>query len=152
MTKIVDLYIDTEFNGFGGELMSMALVENETTYFYEVKEMRKGSILDPWVKQHVAPILYKHPVGEMIFQQRLETFLNKYDAVRIIADWHEDIAHFCNMLTVGPGERIMTPKLYFEIKRNLSCVPSKDPHNALADAIGNYLSDMKNIERNKYSV
>ena len=138
--KVTDIYIDTEFNGFMGDLTSMALVVDEKKYFYEVVNLKPGVFIDEWVKENVMPILNKKAVTFMTFQNRLHTFLAQFDAVNIIADWHEDIAHFCNVLTTGPGERIPTPKLFFEIKRNLGRVPSELHHNALADAIGNFRS------------
>lgn len=54
-------------------------------------------------------------------------------AVQQIADWPEDVAHFCNFLITGPGTRIDTPPLTFEVRRDLDAV-SKIPHNALEDA------------------
>ena len=61
-------------------------------------------------------------------------FLGGFDDIHIIADWPEDIAHFCAALIVGPGERINTPLLMMSVVRIEGV--SKIPHNALEDAKG----------------
>lgn len=125
------LWIDTEFNSFKGELISMALVDENGRQWYGVLGCNDP---DPWVAQHVMPILNQEPMPLLDFQDSLLVFLAAYDAVHIVADWPEDIQHFCESLITGPGKRIDTPKLIMEIRRDLDAV-SALPHNALADAI-----------------
>ncbi|WP_141617552.1 hypothetical protein [Myxococcus sp. AB036A] len=50
-------YLDTEFNGFGGELMSLALVPSDPALesFYVAVEWVGPT--DPWVETHVVPYL-----------------------------------------------------------------------------------------------
>lgn len=124
------LFIDTEFNEFKGELISMALVDENGVFFYEVLPCVNPG---PWVAEHVMPILEKAPIRLDQLQARLQAFLSHYDSVHLIADWPEDIKHFCDALIVGPGMRINTPPLTMEIRRDLDAV-SHLPHNALADA------------------
>ncbi|MDE1179481.1 hypothetical protein [Paraburkholderia sp.] len=124
------IWIDTEFNEFRGELISMALVAESGEEFYEVVGCKNPG---PWVKAHVLPILGKAPVGMSQLQSRLHQYLSQFDSIHLIADWPEDIAHFCRALIVGPGERICTPALSMVIRRDLDAV-SEIPHNALADA------------------
>jgi hypothetical protein len=50
------LFLDCEFNGFGGELISMALVDENERYFYEVLPCIN---LTSWVLNNVIPILNK---------------------------------------------------------------------------------------------
>ena len=52
------LWIDTEYNGFRGALISMALVDEEGREWYEVLKCRSPS---PWVAKHVMPKLHKQP-------------------------------------------------------------------------------------------
>lgn len=127
------LFLDTEFNEFKGPLISMALFpeDRKATPFYESLGCDNPG---PWVAEHVMPIIGKDPIPMDGFQASLTWFLNQWHEVTIIADWHEDIAHFCNALTVGPGERIPTPSLRFEIRRDLDAIPPLIPHNALSDA------------------
>lgn len=131
----VDLYLDTEFNGFGGPLLSMALVSKEGHSFYEVLEFSGN--YDSWVAKNVVPKFMKSPVNCKTFQLNLENFLNSFSEINVIADWPEDIAHFCNSLIIGPGMRMKLPDvLTFQIDFNLpnTAYASKVPHNALEDA------------------
>lgn len=48
------LFLDCEFNGFGGELISMALVDEQGKYFYEVLPCPQPI---PWVQENVMPKL-----------------------------------------------------------------------------------------------
>ena len=126
----MNIYIDCEFNEFRGELISMALVDENAREFYEVLPCKKPGA---WVAEHVMPILGKPPIPMGLFQKVLAGWLSAYDAVHVIADWPEDISHFCESLIVGPGMRINTPPLTMEVRRDLDAV-SELPHNALADA------------------
>lgn len=130
---MANIYIDCEFNGFGGELISMALVAEDGEEFYEVLTCK--DYITPWVAQHVMPILNKEAVSLSVFQTKLQQFLHHYTAVHIIADWPDDIKYFCQALITGPGTRINTPALTMEIARIET--DSKLPHNALEDARAN---------------
>lgn len=124
------IWIDTEFNEFKGDLISMALVAEDGREWYEVTYCEKPG---PWVAQHVMPILNQEPVPVIEMQTSLSQFLSRYSSIHLIADWPEDIAHFCNLLITGPGYRLDTPPLAMEIRRDLDAV-SALPHNALEDA------------------
>lgn len=127
----MNLFIDCEFNEFQGELISMALVSEDGREWYEVCGCDNPG---PWVTQHVMPILGKEPIGLSMMRMSLANWLKQFQRVHIVADWPEDIAHFCNLLIVGPGTRIDTPHVTFEIFR--VDAESEVPHNALADAQG----------------
>ena len=123
------IWIDTEFNEYRGELISMALIDEDGREFYEVVPCtRPGS----WVAEHVMPILGKPPVPVDAMQEALCEWLDAYDEVHVVADWPDDIAHFCQALITAPGIRIDTPPLTMEIRRDLDA-ESELPHNALAD-------------------
>ena len=136
-------YIDTEFNGFCGRLISMAIVsEDLSSEFYEVLNQdtyynpHAGLYLDPWVKENVIPYLNKESVSVKEFQYNLEKFLNDNSEdgkIRIIADWPEDLTHFCKMLIIAPGRRLLVPEFELVFKEDLP-YESKIPHNALEDA------------------
>ena len=128
MTRV---YIDTEFNGFNGRLISMALVAEDGNEFYEVLECRNPV---EWVQINVMPFLEKEPVDVHIFQSKLQQFLWQYESVELIADWPEDIKHFCSALIAGPGDCLNHPPITMTIRRDLSSSESKLPHNALYDA------------------
>lgn len=126
------LWIDCEFNSYKGQLMSLALVGHGDIQFYVVLPLPDE--VDPWVMVNVVPILGAAETNLAEAQKQLQDFLSKFDSVHVIADWPEDIAHFCEFLITGPGERIDTPPLTMEVVR--IDAPSKIPHNALWDAIG----------------
>ena len=123
--------IDTEFNDFQGELISMGLVAEDGKEFYEVLGCHDPS---PWVRKNVISVLNKAPVTRSVFQRRLGEYLLKFKCIELIADWPEDIAHFCQSLITGPGMALCHPPLEIKIMRGLSSEGSIIPHNALEDA------------------
>lgn len=125
------LFLDTEYNGFNGGLISMALVPMVGRPFYEALKCTDPS---PWVSQNVMPNIGKTPIPKDRFQRRLSLFLCRYSRVTIVADWPEDFVHLCQTLLVSPGERLHTPDMRFELVFSVSKYPSKVPHNALEDA------------------
>lgn len=126
------LFLDCEFNGFQGELVSMGLVDENDNIFYQVLPCLHPV---PWVTNHVLPILNKAAVDRIKFQQELAWYLRQYEHIEIIADWPEDIAHFCNMLITGAGRRMNVPPLTLTLCTDLNPI-SELPHNALEDAKG----------------
>jgi hypothetical protein len=125
------IYIDCEWNSFGGELISMALVSESGEEFYEVLGCKNPA---DWIAKHVMPILNKAPVTEAEFKNLLKIYLNQFDSVNIVADCPEDIERFCATLITGPGMRLSTPPLSMQIIR--IDAESALPHNALEDARG----------------
>ena len=128
----MNLFLDCEFNGFGGELISMALVDEDGNHFYEVLPC-----LEPinWVKENVLPMLDKQPVQPDVFKKRLRHFLGLYPEVDVIADWPEDLALFSRALVVGFGSCMVTPPLTMQLWMDRTIpVNSERPHNALSDA------------------
>jgi len=127
----VNLYLDTEFNDFQGPLISIALVGTDFDEFYESLGCHDPS---PWVRANVMPVIGIQSITRQGMQQKLMLFLRQYKTVHIIADWPEDIKHLCDLLITGPGTRIDTPPMTFEINRDLDGSSDIMPHNALADA------------------
>jgi hypothetical protein len=131
----MNIFIDCEFNGHGGELISMALVSEDGSEFYEVLNLDKNYDYVDWVKKNVVPILNKDPITSDSFKNKLWRFLNKYDDVHVIADWPDDIKYFCQSLITAPGQMINIPNiLTMEVDRSLSTESSVILHNALEDA------------------
>lgn len=127
------IFIDCEFNGFEGELLSLALVADDGKEFYEVL-FHPFIKYEDWVKEHVVPILNKETVTKTFYQHKLQKFLWQYDEIHLIADWPDDIKYFCMSLITGPGICLNTPPITMEINRNLSTEKSAILHNALEDA------------------
>ena len=131
----ITLFLDTEFNGFGGKLISFALVPDDHTKPEFYKELEMNEQLHPWVKENVVPHLVLLPCTHNNFQNALAEYLwNLHDDVTIIADWPEDIKFFCDSLITGPGMMInMFNHVTFQLELGLN-YDSKVPHNALHDA------------------
>lgn len=124
------LYIDCEFNGGKGELISMALVADDGREFYEV--VPRPASIDPWVQEHVIPILHKEPVTMPEFYNRLFAFLDQFKEPTIVADHPADIAYFADaLITDRSGTSYKCD--WRALRRNVN-YDSAEPHNALADA------------------
>lgn len=131
----MNIWIDCEFNEFGGDLISMALVSENGSEFYEVLELENDEKYGSWVYFNVVPYLNKAPITKDLFQDKLWQFLKQWDDVHIIADWPDDIKYFCMSLITAPGMCIGTPlKLTMQIDRELTTESSAILHNALEDA------------------
>ena len=135
-------FLDTEFNGFGGALISLALVPEDGEEFYATLAY-EGALL-PWVEQNVMPFLDHVPVGlesTRLSRGDAAIALSHYLAIdpepSIVADWPEDIAQFCNLLMTGPGELVPIPRIRFTLWPLAgfgTAANSAVPHNARHDA------------------
>ena len=136
-------FLDTEYNGFGGALLSLALVpEDGSEEFYVTLEC--DTALDPWVERHVVPFfdmvpeLLKAPrLSRRAAAEALAAWLAHDSAPDIIADWPEDLAQFSMLLVTGPGMMLSVPPLTFRLVTLhgfSTAANSAVPHNALHDA------------------
>jgi hypothetical protein len=129
------LFIDCEFNGFGGPLISMAVVAEDGEEFYEVLPLPAKNAMHPWVRENVIPNLEKASVSRQEFQATLREFLKSYpQGFTLVADWPEDLKHFLESLITGPGMMMAIPSFSMELRSELSGAKSSLPHNALYDA------------------
>jgi hypothetical protein len=138
----VRYFLDTEYNGWAGALLSLALVPEDGEELYLTLDW--SGPLEEWVERYVVP--YLDTVPEALVSPRL----SRADAARavshylagdpdplIVADWPEDIAHFNMLLLTGPGAMVEVPPLRFqfiELSGFSTAANSKVPHNALHDA------------------
>jgi hypothetical protein len=128
-------FLDAEYNGFGGKLISMALVPEDRNISYFYCEVEMTDILDPWVRQNVVPKLVGPQNTYSDFQKQLRNYLvDLREPITIIADWPEDVQHFCEALIVGPGLRMPSSNITFMLDFGIR-YKSNVPHNALHDAI-----------------
>lgn len=128
-------FLDTEFNGFGGALIALALVpeDAERPSFYEVLGCSDPT---PWVAEHVLPVLGRAPVDPAELSQRLADYLGNDPWPVLIADWPEDIAHAARAMIAAPGHRVALDRVGFELcdAFGFDSAASEVPHNALHDA------------------
>jgi len=138
MIQPAEVFIDCEFNSYQGALISMALVAMDGREMYCQVPIERDSI-DPWVAANVVPVIGVDSDADMVghgeLPHRIAKFLAPYSAVHLVADWPDDVRFFCDYLITGPGERVDTPPLTMEIRRDLDA-DSAVPHNALHDARG----------------
>jgi hypothetical protein len=127
------LYLDTEFNGFGGELISMALVSDAGHEWYQVRKMTGAPC--EWVSENVIPKLDKLPLESHEFRASFQAFISRFDGCEIIADWPADFEHFCDLLTgIGAEAGYSIPmECTMRLIRGGEITPT-NPHNALSDA------------------
>jgi hypothetical protein len=138
----VRYFLDTEFNGFGGALLSLALVPEDGPEFYVTLGGCEEHL--PWVEQHVVPFLDHVPVGlvsprmaRLDAAVALSHYLAVDPAPEIVADWPEDIAQLCELLMTGPGQMVPVPPITFQFVPMFgfsTAGNSQVPHNALHDA------------------
>lgn len=148
-------FLDTEFDGVGGDLLSVALVREDGPSFYAVLSAHAK---DEWVKTNVVPHLYNVPTPlkthniqgwygdrqdrgfryHMTVGEDLAEFLKGDPAPHIISDWPDDIRYFCQAIITGPGEMVAIPHLTFEVMRvdaYPTTLPGAVQHNAWWDAM-----------------
>lgn len=135
-------FLDTEYNGAGGELLSLALVPDEGDELYVT--LQASQPLVEWVERNVLPYLDSVPeqlrwprLSRADAADALERYLRHDDEPVIVADWPEDVAQFCNLMITGPGDMIELRHLTFRLLplTNFSTAAnSRIPHNALHDA------------------
>ena len=135
-------FLDTEYNGWGGALLSLALVPDEGEELYVTLDWQVP--LEAWVERNVVP--YLDTVPESMVSPRM----SRIDAARtvshylagdpeplIVADWPEDLALINALLLTGPGTMVEVPRLRFEFRPLAgfsTAANSAVPHNALHDA------------------
>ena len=135
-------FLDTEFNGFGGALISLGLAAEEQGHDYYVV-LPLADEPNEWVARHVMP--YLRQVPDMLYNE-LDSIAAAHDLAahlradpdpEIIADWPEDIALFNALLVTGPGVMAEVPRLRFQfvsLSGFSTAANSNVPHNALHDA------------------
>lgn len=137
-------YIDCEFDGHNGPLLSMALVRSRSDSMMIVAG---ETAADPWVAENVIPILHNDQAQETVVVSpdsvgvMIREFLGNDQAPIVIADSPVDIARFCQAISTAPDGGWASaeyPRMTFEV-HNVDCYPTTLPgaiqHNAWWDAM-----------------
>jgi hypothetical protein len=134
------LFLDTEFNGHGGELISLALACTDGSEWYGVLPLE--NVTHPWVSQNVIPKLFELPPtdgGAMLhypdFRVSLHAYLKPRSGAVIYADWPADFGHLMQVM-IGPS---FNHAWAMQLRLHLINTPDGEPkpeipHNALSDA------------------
>lgn len=135
--------LDCEFNGFGGELISLAL-SGEAGELYLVRPEDELNAMDVhhWVAENVLPFLSLPDALPAVlplvrFGRAIQAFLASDPAPTVVTDWPEDLMHLMQCLIIAPGQRVKIPELSLRLVQ-VSAYPSEITHavqhNALWDA------------------
>lgn len=129
-------FLDTEFNGFCGDLIALALVPEQESLppFFARLDCPNPT---PWVAEHVLPVLDIAPGTRDAMGRGLAAYLGNDPEPLLFADWPEDIAHAAMMLIAGPGRRYSIDRIRFELCDALGfdgAAMSVVPHHPLHDA------------------
>jgi len=148
------LYVDTEFNGFRGSLISMGIVSSVSDdEFYEVRRFGARG-MNLWVFQNVLPVLGKEGIPDTEFQHLLWNYMRRHEGETIFADWPEDLAHLMAWMCGPDGHR---PRLEFNLVTLDTWGHDTEPdipHNALSDAqaLMRWHKSILEGERSDYSI
>lgn len=138
----MNLYLDTEFNGHGGKVISLAIASPTGENFYGLWNLVTLPELHPWVKEHVLPVLSRTsrdgpPASFPTDPQRaLQAYLLHHPGAHIYADWPADFSHFLECLTGPTFEQALNYQCTMHLIQTPPGEPVPEvPHNALSDAI-----------------
>lgn len=129
------VFIDTEFNGPKGFLISLGAVTFYGEEFYA--EVNKPSVdYVPWVKDNVVPHLTGPSYSWAVFCQKVKEFLESFDDTRIEICYtsHQDM-RYVHMILKETG--VIKGKTIRQVLYKLQPghrLPSVTAHNALSDA------------------
>jgi hypothetical protein len=137
-------YIDCEFDGHGGPLLSIALVREDGD---SIHIQANVAAMDIWVMHNVLPLMDQHKAQRSVKVYHNEVggviraFIGNCTNPIIVADSPVDIGRFCQALSTGPNggwASVDYPLMTFEV-HNVDCYPTDLPgavqHNAWWDAM-----------------
>ena len=137
-------YIDCEFDGHNGALLSIALVKDDGDGIH-IKTT--APITDDWVRTNILPIMDSHKapksasVGQHDVGGVIRAFIGDCGCPVIVADSPVDIGRFCRALSTGSDGQWASADYHlmqFEV-HNVDCYPTSLPdavqHNAWWDAM-----------------
>lgn len=142
----MNLFIDAEFNGFDGTLISIAIVPEDRSApeFYCVVEGEWQGYPNAWVTLNVIPYLgpaqplprehAARAVANYLGERRLQTG----QLPTLVADWPADFKHLLDLFMLEtPGKMVGVTdfNMAFRSLRGFNAAElSEIPHNALSDA------------------
>lgn len=133
----MNLYLDTEFDGHGGDLISLALAGDDGSQWYGIFN---DYCSDEWVKEHVSPLLYamKPTIqgDHRVLRFSLKEYLKAREGCTIWADWPAD---FEWLMSAMCGDSY-SDSFLIPCRMQLIITPDGEPkpeipHNALSDAL-----------------
>lgn len=92
---------DSEFKGFDGVLIPIALVPEDASVPF-CAALHCGAPTD-WIQAHVLPVLNTPSLPRCEVSTRSGAQIGNNPGPVVIADWPEDIAHVALLMVTGPG-------------------------------------------------
>lgn len=138
-------YLDTEYDGHNGPLMTMALISEDKSK--DIYIVTPHIPTDPWVIENVVPLIDNHKAKKLINTTIdgvgvfLRDFLLLDDMVEIVADSLTDIGHFARAYSTRvSGEYCVNYKTRITfVVENVESYPTKVEgalqHNSYWDAL-----------------
>ena len=135
-------YIDCEFDGHGGPLISFAMVPETGDAFYGVTH---HNAVEPWVSANVDPILFDIPVKVHTYigndiGRAIREYIGDKPNISIVADSPVDIGRFCKLISTdssGNWQNTGYKSINMQVC-NVDCYPTSlagaIQHNAYWDA------------------
>lgn len=137
-------YIDCEFDGHDGALLSMALVRDNGDSIHIQADVEP---MDLWVRRNVLPLMDQHCASKAakVYLNEvggvIRAFIGDIQCPVIVADSPVDIGRFCRAISTGPDGGWASadyPGMRFEV-HNVDCYPTDltgaVQHNAWWDAM-----------------
>ena len=142
---LANFFLDVEFNGFGGRALSLALVRQDTTvenaHLTSISLVFPDGEVEPWIAENVIPHQMKDPVAQRVngpleASGIIQRYLRGHDPT-IVADWPEDIMHFCAHLMPTPGQMVNLGLVKFVMvpRGKLISIPGAIEHQPWWDAM-----------------
>lgn len=140
-------YLDCEFDGHGGKLLSMALVSSLGPSVYITVPLNIEKAKDPWVLENVIPVLDEHKCENHIrayprfVGSVVRDLLQCTNRPIILADSPVDFKYFVEAITTdekGEWQSVDYPTLTMQVVNldgRLPIVAGAVPHNAWWDAV-----------------
>jgi hypothetical protein len=133
----MNMYLDTEFDGHSGPLISLAIAADDGSHWYGIFD---ATCADPWVAKHVAPLLYAMRPTISGDIETLRVSLREYLFSRanstIWADWPADFKHLMDLMCGGAYDASFVIPCTMRLIVTPDGEPRPEhPHNALSDAI-----------------
>ena len=133
----MNLYLDTEFDGHGGPLISLALAGDDGKSWYGIFNAHCGT---DWVAANVAPKLYAETPtisgDEATLRLSLSEFLRSRSGCTLWADWPADFEHLMHLMCGNSYTDSFTVPCTMRLIETPPGEPKPEhPHNALSDAL-----------------
>jgi hypothetical protein len=133
-------FLDCEFDGFHGPLMSLALVREDGEGVYLLTDHEAA---EPWVRENVVPFLLDCPQKPFRGDARelgdeIADFMEGDVQPLIVSDWPADIRYLCEMIEFEGGQMADIRTLAFQMVRcnaYPTTLPGAVQHNAWWDAM-----------------